>query len=209
MSDVKVLSWYAPRDLFRSNARKTDKEQCHNDLGRNVRPKKRSSEVNYLDSSNYLSTTSFLHRQKIKKTQTRLTNDSDLSNDSTTRWNSVQKLFLKLQSSFLSLTFQSNRARNPSSFLSSYGTLQHGSIGEGVSASVHLITKGNQVFAVKIFKRRKKRELFNGYMKSLAGEFCISSALNHPNILKTVDFVQMDEDPERYCIVMEYVSFFF
>lgn len=90
--------------------------------------------------------------------------------------------------------------------LSTYGTLQNKRIGEGVSATVQLIQRGDEIFAVKIFRKKKRRESLAGYMKALAGEFCISSALNHPNIIKTLDFVRMDEDHARYCIVMEYVS---
>ncbi|OAD06025.1 hypothetical protein MUCCIDRAFT_131695, partial [Mucor lusitanicus CBS 277.49] len=79
-------------------------------------------------------------------------------------------------------------------------------IGEGVSATVQLSHRqqDDAVFAVKIFRKRKRRETLTGYMKALAGEFCIASALNHPNIIKTLDFVRMDHDHERYCIVMEF-----
>jgi serine/threonine protein kinase len=90
--------------------------------------------------------------------------------------------------------------------LSTYGVLQNKRIGEGVSATVQLIQRVDETFAVKIFRKKKRRESLAGYMKALAGEFCISSALNHPNIIKTLDFVRMDEDHARYCIVMEYVS---
>lgn len=91
-------------------------------------------------------------------------------------------------------------------YLSLYGTLQSKRIGEGVSATVQLTQRGEETFAVKIFRKKKRSENLSGYMKLLAGEFCISSALHHPNIIKTLDLVRMDEDHSRYCIVMEYVS---
>lgn len=89
--------------------------------------------------------------------------------------------------------------------LSTYGVLQNKRIGEGVSATVQLLQRGQETFAVKIFRKKKRRENSSGYMKALASEFCISSALNHPNIIRTLDFVRMDDDHARYCIVMEYV----
>lgn len=93
-------------------------------------------------------------------------------------------------------------------YLSLYGTLSSKRIGEGVSATVQLTQRGEETFAVKIFRKKKRSENLSGYMKLLAGEFCISSALHHQNIIKTLDLVRMDEDHSRYCIVMEYVSKF-
>lgn len=90
--------------------------------------------------------------------------------------------------------------------LSTYGVLQNKRIGEGVSATVQLLQRGKDTFAVKIFRKKKRRDLTSGYMKALASEFCISSALHHPHIIKTFDFVRLDEDHSRYCIVMEYVG---
>ncbi|KAI7893943.1 kinase-like domain-containing protein [Mucor mucedo] len=88
--------------------------------------------------------------------------------------------------------------------LSTYGMLQNKRIGEGVSATVQILQRGQETLAVKIFRKKKRREHSSSYMKALASEFCISSALNHPNVIKTLDFVRMDEDHTRYCIVMEY-----
>ncbi|KAI8088200.1 kinase-like domain-containing protein [Thamnidium elegans] len=85
-----------------------------------------------------------------------------------------------------------------------YGDLINKKIGEGVSATVQLIQRDLDTFAVKIFRKKKRREPLAAYMKALASEFCISSALKHPNIIETLDFVRVDEDHTRYCIVMEY-----
>ncbi|EPB87950.1 HAL protein kinase [Mucor circinelloides 1006PhL] len=114
---------------------------------------------------------------------------------------------LRLHSDSQSSTAQQHQELGDASpYLSTYGTLINKRIGEGVSATVQLTQRqqDDAVFAVKIFRKRKRRETLTGYMKALAGEFCIASALNHPNIIKTLDFVRMDHDHERYCIVMEF-----
>lgn len=119
------------------------------------------------------------------------------------KWSFVRGLFSKLHLS----TNQPQPQKDASPNLSAYGSLIHNRcIGEGVSAIVQLAQKEDDIFAVKIFRKRSRRENMANYMKALAGEFCIASALNHTNIIKTLDFVRMDEDPKRYCIVMEYVS---
>jgi hypothetical protein len=119
------------------------------------------------------------------------------------KWSFVRGLFSKLHLT----THQAHQPPDASPNLSTYGSLIHNKrIGEGVSAVVQLIQRQDEIFAVKIFRKRKRRENMASYMKALAGEFCIASALNHENIIKTLDFVRMDEDPQRYCIVMEYVS---
>jgi hypothetical protein len=93
--------------------------------------------------------------------------------------------------------------------LSHYGQIQRGQIGTGASATVLLVhqTLENgkaQVYAIKAFRKRKTRETEASFMKKLISEFCISSALDHPNVVKTMDLV-LDEK-RRYCTVMEYVS---
>jgi serine/threonine protein kinase len=118
------------------------------------------------------------------------------------KWSFVRGLFSKLH---LSTSQPPQVDASPN--LSTYGTLIHNKrIGEGVSAVVQLTQRQDEIFAVKVFRKRKRRENMTSYMKALAGEFCIASALHHENIIKTLDFVRMDEDPQRYCIVMEYVS---
>ena len=87
--------------------------------------------------------------------------------------------------------------------LKKYGEIkthqQH--IGMGASATVKLVHNGTTTFAVKVFK--KNRDTNSRYMKKLISEFCISSTLHHPNVIKTIDLV-MDEK-NRYCTIMEYV----
>lgn len=123
--------------------------------------------------------------------------EEDIEQDiSLSKWSIVRNLFSKVQTS----------VPQQQQFLSKYGVLQNKCIGEGVSATVQLLKQGQERLAVKIFKRRKTRENSSGYMKALTSEFCISSSLNHSNIIKTLGFVKMDQDHSKYCIVMEYVN---
>ncbi|CAO0791882.1 unnamed protein product [Mucor circinelloides] len=98
--------------------------------------------------------------------------------------------------------------RHHARLLSHYGQLQRRQIGTGASATVLLTHqlqedgKVMRVYAVKAFRKRKVRETDASFMKKLISEFCISSTLEHPNIVKTVDLV-LDEK-NRYCTVMEY-----
>ncbi|KAI7891988.1 kinase-like domain-containing protein [Mucor mucedo] len=93
--------------------------------------------------------------------------------------------------------------------LSHYGELQRRQIGTGASATVRLTYQKQangkmRVYAIKAFRKRKARETEASFMKKLISEFCISSTLDHINIVKTVDLVV--DDKNRYCTVMEYCS---
>ncbi|KAI8886890.1 kinase-like protein, partial [Backusella circina FSU 941] len=93
--------------------------------------------------------------------------------------------------------------------LSHYGVLQRRQIGTGASATVRMTHRIEddgkmRVYAIKAFRKRKARETEASFMKKLISEFCISSALHHPNIVRTIDLV-LDEK-NRYCTVMEYCS---
>ncbi|ORZ20387.1 kinase-like domain-containing protein [Absidia repens] len=61
-----------------------------------------------------------------------------------------------------------------------------------------------QIYAVKIFKKKRHAEDHGKYMKRLISEYCIASSMHHPNIIKTLDLVT--DASGRYCIVMEYCS---
>ncbi|KAF1796623.1 kinase-like domain-containing protein [Mucor lusitanicus] len=103
---------------------------------------------------------------------------------------------------------QPPQKRHHARLLSHYGQLQRRQIGTGASATVLLTHqlqedgKVVRVYAVKAFRKRKVRETDASFMKKLISEFCISSTLDHPNIVKTVDLVL--DDKNRYCTVMEY-----
>ncbi|CAO3592514.1 unnamed protein product [Absidia cylindrospora] len=65
-------------------------------------------------------------------------------------------------------------------------------------------SSAKQIYAVKIFKKKKHAEVHGKYMKRLISEYCIASSVHHPNIIKTLDLVTNASG--RYCIVMEYCS---
>jgi hypothetical protein len=130
-----------------------------------------------------------------------------------TKCSVIHQFKLFLSASVVNITTHSKQKRHLhphcTRSLSHYGQLQRGQVGTGASATVlltHQILEGGkvQVYAVKAFRKRKAHETEASFMKKLISEFCISSALDHPNIVKTVDLV-LDEK-RRYCTVMEYVS---
>lgn len=116
-----------------------------------------------------------------------------------------QKKLLFIEQLKLILLHRKPKKNHDTKRLNHYGELQNKNIiGTGASATVVFIKskKNAKTYAVKIFNNKKKKYPLN--MKKLISEFCISSALNHPNIVKTIDLV-LDER-KRYCTVMEYVS---
>ncbi|KAL9538652.1 hypothetical protein MBANPS3_010774 [Mucor bainieri] len=125
-------------------------------------------------------------------------------------WPLVQQLKLILSTIKTSQKQEQPQKRHHARLLSHYGQLQRRQIGTGASATVLLTHqlqedgKVMRVYAVKAFRKRKVRETDASFMKKLISEFCISSTLDHPNIVKTVDLV-LDEK-NRYCTVMEYCS---
>lgn len=122
----------------------------------------------------------------------------------------IQKLFMKLHlTSDSSNTPQTQQYKGNVTYLRKYGTLTHKKLGEGVSATVRLIRKDKETFAVKIFHKYRKNEDETAYMKLMAGEYCISYVMDHENIVRTFDFVPFDERLNKFCIVMEYVKLFF
>ncbi|KAJ3249241.1 serine/threonine-protein kinase HAL4/sat4 [Chytriomyces hyalinus] len=79
-------------------------------------------------------------------------------------------------------------------------------IGRGASAVVRLCSPINsdKKYAIKEFRSRRKDEKQKEYVKKLIAEFCISSTLDHENIIKTVDLIQ--DDRKKWCVVMEYAE---
>ncbi|KAI7957460.1 hypothetical protein MJO28_004555 [Puccinia striiformis f. sp. tritici] len=64
--------------------------------------------------------------------------------------------------------------------------------------------KYEQVYAVKQFRARKKEEGEKEYLKKVTAEFCIGSALHHPNIIKSVEIIS---ERGNYYQVMEYAEY--
>jgi protein-serine/threonine kinase len=63
--------------------------------------------------------------------------------------------------------------------------------------------KREQLFAVKEFHKRPG-ESAKKYQKRLTSEFCLSSSMQHPNVIQTLDLLK--DDKGDYCEVMEYCS---
>jgi len=64
--------------------------------------------------------------------------------------------------------------------------------------------RGNKVYAVKAFRKKRKNEGQKEYMKKMTSEFCISSSLHHPHVVETLDLVV--DNNHNWCEVMEYCA---
>ncbi|KAL1982914.1 hypothetical protein VTN96DRAFT_766 [Rasamsonia emersonii] len=94
------------------------------------------------------------------------------------------------------------------SLIERYGNYKS-QIGRGSSGIVRVTFKPHseecptgRLFAVKKFEIRP-RESRKKYLKRLGAEFCISSALRHPNVIATLDLIRDDSDG-NFCEIMEY-----
>ncbi|KAJ3328864.1 serine/threonine-protein kinase HAL4/sat4 [Blyttiomyces sp. JEL0837] len=82
-------------------------------------------------------------------------------------------------------------------------------LGKGANATVKLAHKhelgqgGEKLYAIKEFRNRRKGETHKDYVKKVVAEFCISSSMQHENVVETVDLIQDNRD--RWCEVMEYM----
>jgi len=63
--------------------------------------------------------------------------------------------------------------------------------------------KREQLYAVKEFRQRPG-ESAKKYQKRLTSEFCLSSSMQHPNVINTLDLLQ--DSKGDYCEVMEYCA---
>jgi protein-serine/threonine kinase len=106
------------------------------------------------------------------------------------------------------LAEQKTSATNTSQTLvQKYGKCQE-VVGRGAFGIVRVAHKTDatdprreQLYAVKEFKQRPG-ESAKKYQKRLTAEFCISSSMQHPNVINTLDLLQ--DDKGTYCEVMEY-----
>jgi protein-serine/threonine kinase len=97
----------------------------------------------------------------------------------------------------------------PQSLVQKYGKCQE-VVGRGAFGIVRVAhkpdpkdSKREQLYAVKEFKQRPG-ESAKRYQKRLTSEFCISSSMQHPNVITTLDLLQ--DEKGSYCEVMEYCS---
>ncbi|KAM0746577.1 Pkinase-domain-containing protein [Meredithblackwellia eburnea MCA 4105] len=79
-------------------------------------------------------------------------------------------------------------------------------LGSGAGGTVRLIkrSRDHTTFAVKEFRARRDGESEKEYVKKVTAEFCVGSALHHPNIIETLDIIS---DHGHYYEVMEYAEF--
>lgn len=61
-----------------------------------------------------------------------------------------------------------------------------------------------KVFAVKQFRTRGANESRKDYSKKVMAEFCVGSALHHPNIIETLDIIR---EGDNFYEVMEYAPY--
>ncbi|KAH8725973.1 kinase domain-containing protein [Phaeosphaeriaceae sp. PMI808] len=97
----------------------------------------------------------------------------------------------------------------PQTLVQKYGKCQE-VVGRGAFGIVRVAHKPDpkdsrreQLYAVKEFKQRPG-ESAKRYQKRLTSEFCISSSMQHPNVITTLDLLQ--DEKGTYCEVMEYCS---
>ncbi|KAG4304998.1 hypothetical protein PORY_001673, partial [Pneumocystis oryctolagi] len=95
------------------------------------------------------------------------------------------------------------------SLVEKYGKC-HEVIGRGAFGVVRISHKADpqnshveHLYAIKEFRRRPS-ESRKKYTKRLTSEFCISSALRHPNVIHTLDLLQ--DSKGDYCEVMEFCA---
>ncbi|KAF1837888.1 serine/threonine-protein kinase hal4 [Decorospora gaudefroyi] len=108
------------------------------------------------------------------------------------------------------LAEQKNAANTlPQTLVQKYGKCQE-VVGRGAFGIVRVAhkqdpkdAKREQLYAVKEFKQRPG-ESAKRYQKRLTSEFCISSSMQHPNVITTLDLLQ--DEKGTYCEVMEYCS---
>jgi protein-serine/threonine kinase len=107
------------------------------------------------------------------------------------------------------LAEQKSNANTSLSLVQKYGKCQE-VVGRGAFGIVRVAHKTDsrdpkreQLFAVKEFKQRPG-ESDKKYQKRLTAEFCISSSMQHPNVINTLDLLK--DDKGVYCEVMEYCS---
>lgn len=104
---------------------------------------------------------------------------------------------------------KSNSTNTSQTLVQKYGKCQE-VVGRGAFGIVRVAHKTDakdpkreQLYAVKEFKQRPG-ESAKKYQKRLTAEFCISSSMQHPNVINTLDLLQ--DDKGVYCEVMEYCS---
>lgn len=79
-------------------------------------------------------------------------------------------------------------------------------LGSGAGGTVRLVQHDRDapIYAVKQFRPRRKVESEKEYLKKVTAEFCIGSALHHPNVIETIEIIS---ERGNYYEVMEYAQY--
>jgi protein-serine/threonine kinase len=84
-------------------------------------------------------------------------------------------------------------------------------IGTGTGSVIQLYSYSGKkygikadLFAMKLFREKLENETERDFFKKVSKEFCISSNLYHPNVVKTYELFENEE--HRWCQVMEFCS---
>ncbi|KAI8092633.1 kinase-like domain-containing protein [Halteromyces radiatus] len=116
-------------------------------------------------------------------------------------WSDLRRFFVSdiIDDSKDDLTFANQFRKNIGTRYGTWGRY----IGKGAGGSVRLIRRASdqKTFAVKQFRKRLYHESEKEYVKKVTAEFCIGSALHHPNVIETLDIIQEDT---HFYEIMEY-----
>ncbi|EGG05785.1 uncharacterized protein MELLADRAFT_28949, partial [Melampsora larici-populina 98AG31] len=79
-------------------------------------------------------------------------------------------------------------------------------LGSGAGGTVRLVQQDRDapIYAVKQFRPRRKGENEKEYLKKVTAEFCVGSALHHPNVIETIEIIS---ERGHYYEVMEYAQY--
>lgn len=80
-------------------------------------------------------------------------------------------------------------------------------VGSGAFGSVSVVRRRadkKSLFAVKEFRGRDSKESRMEYNRRVATEFCFASALNHPNVINTIEVLR---DSDKWFQIMEFAPF--
>jgi len=85
---------------------------------------------------------------------------------------------------------------------SNYGKCCKKFLNKGAHGCIHLYKNTNGEMCIFKELKQEKNESKKHFIKRIASEFCISSVLEHPHIVKTLDLIK--DSHNHWCEVMEY-----
>ncbi|CCH58920.1 hypothetical protein TBLA_0B00770 [Henningerozyma blattae CBS 6284] len=132
--------------------------------------------------------------------------DSQVDDSPTKNCQKCQKCQINTQRYFNKTLFHSLHRISQEKFDSNYISTDH-KTSSGSSGVVNIMrhTKNNQLFAIKKFKPIFEKESIKGYWKKISTEYCIGTTLTHPNIIKTLEILLVDN--KHFYQIMEYCQY--